>query len=274
MDYLQVLKVFRKYYGKNQKYYSNIHSILYYNDEFYTNPFLKTEEEKEELKNDNLKKYFNEYKLGINRSNFFKLFLTILRKNNYHLNEGETVNKMIYDFDKLNLASEYKLREKYKITKIIMRNIIINENFNSWEFIQFCSDYFRFKIILIDENNIKYYNPRDNIKNLSPKLYVYKDENNRFHQILIDENDWIDSENKNYVRKDEMKEEIKEESEIEKEVVEIKYDCKKLIKMKLSQLQEIATSLNINIEKMNPKKTRMIKKRKDELVSEIIRENT
>ena len=40
MDYLQVLKVFRRYYGQNQKYYTDIHPILYYNDEFFTNPFL------------------------------------------------------------------------------------------------------------------------------------------------------------------------------------------------------------------------------------------
>ena len=53
----------------------------------------------------------------------------------------------------------------------------------------------------------------------------------------------------------------------------VKYDCKKLMKLKLTELQTIAKDLEINIEKMNPRKTRMIKRRKDELIAEIIGKN-
>lgn len=265
MDYLSVLKVFRKYYGINQKYYSDIHPILYYNDEFYTNPFLKNEEEKEEIKTNCLEKFFgNTYKLGINRDNFFKLFLSILRKNDYVLNTEDIVNKMIYDFDKLNLAREYKLREFYKISQATMRNIIIDEKFDSWEFMQFCSDYFSFKIVFINQDEeLREFNPRNDKTILAPKFFVYQDLNNRFLQVILDDKDWIPHNNTLY----QDKEESNEVSETE---LEPEYDCTKLMKMKLIELQDIATQLNINIQKMNPRKTRMINKKKEELISDII----
>lgn len=281
MDYLDVLKVFRKYYGKNQKYYSTIHPILYYNDEFFTNPLEKNEEEKEEIKQKSLDKYFSHYKLGINRENFFKLFLSILRKYNekYSLNIEETINQMIYDFDKLNLSREYRLKE-FKITKINMRNIIIDEKFNNWEFIQFCSDYFAFKIIILTEDEIKQFNPRNNI--LSPKMFIYQGLDDRYYQIIINKKDLINSidiEYKKYeysvvdVKVDEKDKENKEDDEKDIKDKDAKYDCSKLSKMKLVELQEIAKTLLISIQKINPRKTRMINKKKEELIADIINES-
>jgi len=269
MKYLEVLKVFRTYYGRNQKYYSDIHPILYYNDEFYTNPFLKNREEKEEIKANCLKKYFgDEYKIGINRNNFFKLFLSVLRRKDYVLNLEETINKMIYDYDKLNLPREYNLRENYgKITQPKMRSIIIEEKFNSWEFKQFCSDYFCFKIIFINKNDeLRQFNPRCDDTILAPKMFIYQDLDDRFLQIIlgIDDNDWIVHNNKHYNRR-------QKEEKLEEKEEEALYDCEKLMKMKLKELQVIACEMNIEIQKMNPKKTRMINKKKDELVGDIIR---
>lgn len=274
MDYLEILKVFRKYYGKNQKYYTDIHPILYYNDEFYTNPFLKNEEEKEEIKTNCLSKYFgNDYKLGINRNNFFKLFLSILRKKDYVLNIEDTVNKMIYDFDKLNLAREYNLKDNYnKMSKATMRNIIIEGKFNSWEFMQFCSDYFSFKIIFINQTGeISQFNPRCDDSILAPKMFVYQDLNDRFIQIImgLNNSDWISHDNSYYSKRvEEEKEEVVEPEPVPEP--EPEYDCAKLMKMKLTELHIIAKELNIDIQKMNPRKTRMINKKKDELISDII----
>ena len=275
MDYLQVLKVFRKYYGKNQKYYSSIHPILYYSDDFYTNPFLKNEEEKEEIKTNCLEKYFaKDYKFGINRNNFFKLFLSILRKNDYVLNLNETIEQMIFDFDKLNLPREFKFKENYqKITKANMRNIIIEEKFNSWEFMQFCADYFHFKIIFINQNGeLRQFNRLCNDTIPAPKVFIYQDLDDRFIQIKLDNQDWLNSSNPCYNKfmpKKRESEEL-EESDVRNKTPEPEYDCSKLMKLKLKELQAIANELNINIQKMNPRKTRMINKKKDELIADII----
>lgn len=273
MEYLNVLKVFRKYYGKNQKYYSSIHPILYYNDEFFTNPLKKTDEEKEEIKDKLLDKYFENYKLGINRCNFFKLFLSILRKynDNYSLNIEEVINQMIYDFDSKNLAREYRLKE-FKITKTGMRNIIIDEKFNTEEFLQFCADYFAFKIILINEDEGKQFNPRNNM--LSPKIFIYEGLDNRYYEIIINNKNWISDKDIEYNKYNfgSTNEEIDKRDVLvaSEEEEDAKFDCSKLSKMKVKELQEIAEQLLISIQKINPRKTKMINKLKEELIADII----
>lgn len=286
MDYLQVLKIFRKHYGSNQKYYSDLHPILYYNDDFYTNPFLNENKKDNILKKEDnqfscLNKYFkNNYSIGINRENFFKLFLSILRKQNpsFSLPLHEIVNQMIYDFDKLNLSQDYNLKQ-YKISKSLMRNTILDEKFNSNEFIQFSSDYFKFQITLVDSDESRTFYPRNDPLIPSPKLFIYQDIiNDRYYQIMIDNKNWIEHNDKIYndYKKEEPKlEEKKEEVEVEAESddFEFDFDCGKLMKMKLKEIQDIAKELGINIQKINPRKTRMINKKKDELISELMGKN-
>ena len=69
--------------------------------------------------------------------------------------------------------------------------------------------------------------------------------------------------------------EVEQEEDEQKEQIEPEpqYDCNELLKKKLGELQELAKDLNIDILKMNPKKTRMINKRKDEIISEILKKN-
>ena len=134
MDYLQVLKVFRRHYGRNQKYYSDIHPILYYSDEIFTNPFLEQREQEKEKNLQDLKKYFNNYKIGFRYNTFFPLFLRVLRDLNFKMREDDIIEKMVHDFDNLNLAREYNLYD-LKISKNKMRNILINKQYNTFEFI-------------------------------------------------------------------------------------------------------------------------------------------
>lgn len=262
MDYLDTLKIFRPFYGKNQKYYSEIHPILYYNDEVYTNPFLKNNENVKE-EHDNKKtisKYLKNYQLGFNRNNFFKLFLRILKEKNFNLSIDEVLRQMIYDFDSLNLFKEYGLR-KYKYTRQSVRNSILNREFDKMEFIQFCADYFSFIIhLIIDEMYVFY--PRDNKEIMAPKVYIYQDViYQTYYHIKLNNQIWI--EQKYINQKPLVKEAVKE-------VKKVEYDCSKLIKMKVVELQSIAKDLNIDIQKLNERKTRMINKKKSELIAEII----
>lgn len=290
MDFLEVLKVFRPFYGKNQKYYSEIHPILYYNDEIYTNPFLNYQQEvKEETqekltKFDNVDKHIDNYKLGYNRNNFLKLLLRILKEQNFNLSQKEIINQMIYDFDSLNLYKEYNFKQ-YKISRIDLRNLILKEDFDNTYFIQFCVDYFSFIIHIFNNETIESYYPRNDKNIRAPKIFLYQDLlNQRFYHIRVTDKLWLESNDKNYnkylnskpklIRQDceiqEQEEEKKEEPVVEEKVF---YDCTKLIKMKLSELQGIAEELNIEIQKLNPRKTRMINKKKDELIADIVRKN-
>jgi hypothetical protein len=274
MDFLEVLKVFRNYYGKNKQYYSEIHPILYYNDEFYTNPFLNNKEEIKEDHNtfERLDNLYKNYTIGYNRNNFFQLFLRILRDKNFKMNTNEIIHQMIHDFDTLNLYKEYNLKQ-YKIKRIDVRNIIREEKFNSKEFIQFCSDYFSFILVLIDNDEITSFIPRNNPNILAPKIYIfYNFIDQRFYQVKIDNISIIESKSDKYYMKEDKPKLERHNCEIQEEKLP-EYDCTKLIKMKLIELQEIAKKLNIDIKKLNPKKTRMINKKKNELISDIIGKN-
>ena len=269
MDYLEVLKVFRPFYGKNQKYYSEIHPILYYNDEIYTNPFLQNNENiKEEHNKKNyeiISKYLNNYKIGFNRNNFFKLFLRILREKNFKLSFDEVLRQMIYDFDSLNLFKEYGLRQ-YKYKRDNVRNSILNKEFDKMEFIQFCADYFSFVIHLINDQMYIFY-PRNDKSIRAPKLYIYQDViYQSYYHIKVNDKLWVEQK---YIKEKIQEEKIQEEK-IQEEKKEPMYDCSKLIKMKVVELRDIAKELNIDIQKLNDRKTRMINKKKSELITEII----
>lgn len=280
MECQEVLKIFRKYYGSNQKYYQDLHPILYYNDDFYTNPFVKTSKKILEIKEnefENLDKYFKNYKMGINRDNFFKLFLNILRKNNknFNLKLNEVINQMIYDFDREDLGKEYNLKQ-YKISKSLMRNTIIDEKFNTNEFIQFTSDYFSFQINLID-NEMRSFYPRNDKLILAPKLFIYHDIiNNQYYQIKINNKDWLEYTDSDYKINENTKESETKVSESKTNELQEKnetIDIEKLVKMRLTELQSYAIEHNIDIKKMNNRKTQMINKKKDELISELIGKN-
>lgn len=277
LDYLQVLKIFRPYYGKNQKYYSEIHPILYYNDDFYTNPFNTNNIEKKEEKEvsfNNVKKYIDNYKVGYNRSDFFKLFIKILKDNKFELQYHDMIQYMIRDFDTLNLYKEYDFKQ-HKISRNDLRNIIKEVDCNRFEFIQFCADYFSFTFIILDPTTYKIYYPRNDPNILSPKLILYHDNiNERFYHIRIHNNIWLNSNNELYKKYFHNNRENRE-NEKNTNISENKkvYDKKSLTKLKVVELQEIAKTLNIEIQKLNPKKTRMINKRKNELINEILSKN-
>ena len=87
-----------------------------------------------------------------------------------------------------------------------------------------------------------------------------------FYHIRIENKVWIESKDKSYNKY--------LHENIEKKTEEVKqYDCNKLLKMKLTELQKMAADLNIQIKKLNPRKTRMINKKKDELIADIIKTN-
>ena len=285
MDYLEVLKVFRNYYGLNQKYYSELHPILYYNDEIYTNPFLSSnnvEDDKKETKqHKKLDTLFENYSLGFNRTNFLDLLLRIFRDyNNFKISIEEVIYFMIEDYNRLNLYNEYKLKQ-YKIKKTEMSNILYNKEFHKKEFMQFASDHFRFNIFIINDNEIWKFYPRNNTSNLSPKIFIYYDIiNNRFHQIKINNKNLLtnkDDEFMKYFTNEEIveiEEEIKEENqeknqEENQEEMREELDYEKLMKMKLQDLQEIAKNRDIKIYKLNKNKVKMIKKTKSELISDL-----
>ena len=286
MDYLQVLKVFRRHYGKNQKYYSDIHPILYYSDEIFTNPFLEKREEEKEKNLQQLEKYFNNYKIGYRYNTFFPLFIRVLRDLDFKMREDDIIEKMVHDFDNLNLAREYNLYEQ-KISKNKMRNILINRQYNTHEFIRFCSEYFSFIIHIIKADNVDIFYPKNDANILAPKIFIYQDIEDNYHNIEVDGKKYLDHSNTSYfdyfvsdkapsteliihTDNDSEDEVIIQEEKKEPEPEEPQYDVSKLLKMKLSELQILATEMNLSIEKLNKNKTRMIKKKKDELVNDII----
>ena len=294
MDYLDVLKIFRPHYGKNQKYYSEIHPILYYNDEFFTNPFLKNDEKiKEEVSFKPINEKIKDYKLGFKRNNFFKLLLRILKERNFNLHIDEIINQMIYDFDTLNLYKEYNFRQ-YKISRMDLRNMIYKRDFNNKAFMQFCADYFSFQIFVLNSSkDIAFFYPRSDIKILAPQIFIYDDINNEtYYHIKIENKLWFESNDKSY-----NKYLQKHIPKLENDIIDNntnnntnnstnnstnntdtknpkkEYDCNQLRKMKLVELQKMASELNIQVKKLNPRKTRMINKKKDELISDIIKTN-
>ena len=285
MDYLQVLKVFRRHYGKNQKYYSDIHPILYYSDEIFTNPFSEQRELEKEKSLQELKKYFNNYKIGYRYTTFFPLFLRVLRDLNFKMREDDVIEKMVHDFDNLNLAREYNLYE-VKISKTKMRNILINKQYNTYEFIKFCCEYFSFIIHIISADNVDIFYPRNDVNILAPKIFIFQDLEGSYHHIQVDGKNYLDHSNTSYFdyfcesnNKDELIIQSDNDSEDQpivqeqpkEEIKQPEFDVSKLLKMKLTELQKIATDMNLSIEKLNKNKTKMIKKKKDELVHDILK---
>ena len=282
MEYLELLKIFRPYYGKNQKYYNEIHPILYYNDEFYKNPFLNNDnnvkEEKENINENQIQKVLTDYKIGYHRDDFLKLLVLIIRERRPDLNYYNLIDQIIMDYDTLNLYREYNFRD-YKISKVDLRNLILNKNFNNLFFIQFCADYFSFIITVISNNEIKVCYPRNDSSILAPKIFIYNLYDERFYHLQVNSKYWLlhneykEQKIKQDVDIKEMKlEEVKKVEEIkEVEEEEPKYDCKELMKLKLTELQDIAKEMNIEIDKLNTSKTKMIKKKKEELIAEIIK---
>ena len=179
---------------------------------------------------------------------------------------------MIYDFDKLNLPREYNIKQ-YKISSAKMRNSIIDGEYNSTPFLQFCSDYFSYNIIMINNEDTVRYHPLNNPSSRAPKLFLYEDLiNDIYYQVMVDNQDYLIDSHKDFsFDKNPEEEKIEQIEEIPNE--EPLYDCNKLLKMKVSELQEIAQKLNIDIQKMNPRKTRMINKKKDELISDLVNKN-
>ena len=272
MDYLDTLRVFRPFYGKNQKYYAEIHPLLYYNDEIFTNPFLKVTDVKEEIDLKKVSKHIKNYKVGFKRSNFLKLFLRILKENNFSLSYDEVLRQMIYDFDSLNLFKEYNLRE-YKYSRSDIRNIILNKEVDRFEFIQFCADYFSFVIHLITDEMYTFY-PRNDKKILAPKVFIFQDIiRQEYIHIRVNDKIWLEQQKIEKEISPPQPQQQQQQQQSTEENTKPTYDCSKLTKMKLKELQTIAGKLGIDIQKLNERKTRMINKKKSELISEITEKN-
>jgi hypothetical protein len=209
MNYENILTQLDHHINKNNDYFRNIHSILYFNDEtFIHNPnFLNEKYDNEKTytieirklnKNEILDKVESNFK---NYSQFIEKFFQL---NNYNLSQSyqsitecilnvidyklsngknELFRKMIRENDAINFFNKFHYKKRKLCRKNQLRNLLIEKSENNKIIIQFLCDYLNINLLILENNKYNLYSQNDEFELYKITVMLYKYDNKYYYFI-------------------------------------------------------------------------------------------
>jgi len=192
---------------KNKKYYEDIHSVLYFNNEDYLeNPnFLNENNQKTDFFSIKLKNLHNQLDNKTNNHDDFGKFsqdiLKIFDIDNFNISNGfksitecilkvinynningkkDLFEKMLRDFDAIKLFKKFKFQKRKICKKNEIRNLLLEHNDNNNIIKYFLSNYLSVNIIILENNNYKFFSEDDIFEPFKTTILIYKYDN-KYH---------------------------------------------------------------------------------------------
>ena len=231
---------------KNKKYHTEIHNILYFNNEkFLENPNFLDEEnhdktffdininqitEKEDMKiKNNFKNFTQEIDTLFNiqtfniSNNFESLIDCILEIIDYKNINGkiELFQKMLRDFDSLKLFKKFKFQKRKICKKKIIRDLLLTYNDDNEIIRYFLSNYLSVNLVFLENEKYKLYCEDDKFEPFKTTIVIYFYDKNYYYLSSKDNNSLFTSDDNFVIKLYELHSEDEEDETVDNTLLEL-----------------------------------------------------